>query len=138
MEEREVLRVNELVIEPNGNCPLNAPLSVSMKYTMLEPVAGAVWEMVYEADFTNKRQTIPIYTAPVLDLTIGEHTFHHAVPSVNTGAVKEKYLLQVGVLKLTLRGNNGTENVTSVNMVTQVSRDPATGTLLRNIMNPLE
>jgi hypothetical protein len=138
MEEREVLRIRELHIDPNAICPLNSSLSIAMVYELLEPVPAATWELVYEADFTNKRQGIHIHTTVAGDLVPGVHSFAHAVDAVKTEGVKEKYLLQVGVLKLTLKGGNRTDNVASVNMVTQVSKDPASGVLLRNIMNPLE
>lgn len=133
-----MLKVLELRIEPTAVCPLNAPLSIALVYQLMEPVPAAVWEIVYEADFTNKRQAIHIHSAAPVDLPVGTFSFAHSVDTVKTDGIKEKYLLQVGVLKLTLKGNHGAENVASVNMVTQVSKDPATGVLLRNIMNPLE
>lgn len=138
MQEREVLKIIDLRIEPEGACPLNAPLSITMTYQLMEPVPAAVWELVYEADFTNKRQVIPVYSASATDMQPGTFTFAHAVEAVKTDGVKEKYLLQVGLLKLTLKGGNGSDNVASVNMVTQVSKDPVTGVLVRNIMTPLE
>jgi hypothetical protein len=138
MEEREVLRIVDLQLQPDGSCPLNAPLSISMTYQLLERVPAASWELVYEADFTNKKQTVPLYATGAVDLEPGTHTFVHALDAVKTEGIKEKYLLQVGLLKLTLKGGNGTDNVASVNMVTQVSKDPSTGTLLRNIITPLE
>jgi hypothetical protein len=138
MEEREVLRLLDLQLQPDGHCPLNAPLTIAMTYQLLEAVPAATWELVYEADFTNKKHAVPIYSTAAVDLAPGTHTFAHAVDAVKTDGIKEKYLLQVGLLKLTLKGANGTENITSVNMVTQVSKDPATGVLLRNIMTPLE
>lgn len=138
MDEREVLRIVDLQLQPDGNCPLNAPLSITMTYQLLEPVPAAIWELVYEADFTNKKQTIPIYATSAVDLEPGTHVFAHAVDAVKTDSIKEKYLLQVGLLKLTLKGGNGADNVASVNMVTQVSKDASTGTLLRSIITPLE
>lgn len=138
MDEREVLRLIDLQLQPDGHCALNAPLSIAMTYQLLEAVPAATWELVYEADFTNKKQSVPIYATAAVDLAPGTHTFAHAVDSVKTDGIKEKYLLQVGLLKLTLKGANGADNIASVNMVTQVSKDPASGTLLRNIMTPLE
>lgn len=138
MEEREVIRINQLVIEPNGTCPLSAPLALRMTYQLLEPVASATWELVYEADFTNKRHCIHLHTTTPVDLVPGVYEYAHSVDAVKTEGVKEKYLLQVGLLKLTLKGANRTDLVASVNMVTQVSKDPASGILLRNVMTPLE
>ena len=138
MEEREVLRIAELLIEPSATCPLNAPLHIRMVYDLLEPVPQASWEMVYEADFTNKRQSIHIHQTHAGDLAPGRHMFEHAVDTIKTDAVKEKYLLQVGVLKLLLRSAVDPSVSASVNMVTQVSKDSASGQLLRSILSPLE
>lgn len=131
----ELLTVEACQIEPNM-CPLEAPISIAVQYALAQPVVGAVWELVYEADYTNKRKAIALHTTPAADLEAGKHTFHHAVPEIKTEGIKEKYLLQVGLLRLTL--HSATEkNVVSINMVSQISKG-ADGKLTRCIISPLE
>jgi hypothetical protein len=136
MIEREIITVESIAVEPSEGCSLSAPLLVRLRYRLNEPVAAARWRIVYEADFINRRVIIPLYSAPESDLSPGVHTLEHRVAEVPIAGVKEKYLLQVGLLKLEFNGAEG--NLASVNLVTQVSRDPSTGTILRNIMSPLE
>ena len=136
MQEEDILKLEGLIIEPN-NCPLSAPLNISMKYTLIKPVPGATWEVVYEADYTNKRKAIALHTTAPADLQPGTHQFTHTIPEIKTGDIKEKYLLQVGVLKLTLKGGGGSDNLAVVNMVTQVMKGDD-GVLTRMIMNPIE
>ncbi len=135
MQEEDILKVKALVIEPN-DCPLSAPLHVSLKYTLLKPVPAGSWDLVYEADYTNKRQCIALHRSDPVDLVAGDHEFSHTVPTIKTEGVKEKYLLQVGVLKLTLHGQAGAENVAVINMVTQVTKKE--DGLHRSIMNPMD
>lgn len=135
MSEEEILKVEQMLIEPNI-CPLNAPLSISMQFSINRPIYQMQWELVYEADFTNKRKTVNLQVTPCGDVAAGSHVFQVQLPGINTDGIKEKYLLQMGVLKLTLHGANE-PNICSVNMVTQVSKDD-NGTLIRNIISPLE
>jgi hypothetical protein len=135
MAEEEVVKVRKLVID-GDNAPLNAPLTVHMEYDLARPLAGAVWELIYEADMANKRQAITLASSAPTDLAAGSHQYQHSAPDVKTGDIKKKYLLQVGLLKLTLHAANE-PNVTSVNMVTQVT-EGGDGVLLRSIMNPTE
>lgn len=135
MQEADVLKLDKLLIEPN-DCPLSAPLNITMQYTLLQPAPSATWHIVYEADTTNKQKLIELYSSSApTDLPAGTHTFTHTLPEIKTDGVKEKYLLQVGVMKLTLRSKD--EGVAVVNMVTQVSKG-ADGQLIRSIMNPAE
>ncbi len=136
MAEADVLTVTRVDIEPN-DCPLQAPIAITMQFTLHKPIAGARWDVVYEADYTNKKQALLLHRSHPVDLAPGAQVFSHHVPEVRTDSIKEKYLLQVGLLRLTLSSATE-EDIVSVNMVTQVSKDPATGALLRNIFNPLE
>lgn len=134
MAEEEVVTVSRLVIQGDV-APLTAPLAVHMEYKLNRPLKGAVWEMVYEADMANKRQAIALHSSAPTDLAPGVYQFSHEVPEIKTGDIKEKYLLQVGLLKLALHAADE-PNITTVNMVTQVSKT-AEG-LMRNIINPAE
>lgn len=137
MEEQEIIKLTKFSINPDGVCPLGAPLSLEMGYTLLSPVANAQWELVYVADYTQKRVEIPLHTNTVGSLAAGPHTYSHTLETIPTTGVKEKYLMQVGLLKLTLKADGGKENVASVNMVVQVSKD-GSGALIRNIISPME
>ena len=107
MEEREVLRVNEYRAQWELSCgPIGRLHEVRCWSLFLGP--SGRWSK--PISLTNDNQFR--FTAPVADLAVGS-TFHHAVPNVNTGSVKEKYLLQVGVLKLTLRGTVGPRTLLS-------------------------
>lgn len=134
MEEQEILKIDALAIAPDM-CRLQDPLTIDMKYTLLQPVPSGIWELIYEADYTNKRQVIALNQSVPADLAAGSHTYQVSLPELKTDGIKEKHLLQVGVLKLTL--HKGAEKVTSINMVTQVTKD-ASGALIRNIISPLE
>lgn len=144
--EEEVLQIKSLLIEPN-DCPLHAPLSITMEYSLRQTIPNAFWDITYEADFANKKHTIPIASsAPTASLQAGNHTFHHSVPTINTSAIKEKHLLQMGLVKLTLKSMQVQEGglataavgVTSVNLMVQVTKDATSGTLMRSILSPLE
>jgi hypothetical protein len=139
MEEVQLLRLGKLVIEPSMLCPLDAPLSLAIEGHLLVPVARAVWEITYEADFTNKRHVIHVFRSqsPV-DMSPGPFQFAHHIESIRTEGVKERHLLQVGVLKVQLRSEADPSLTASVNMVTQVTKDTSTGQLLRVILSPLE
>ena len=132
--EEEVVVIARLRID-GDSAPLNAPLGVHMEFSLKRPVIGAVWELVYEADMANKRQCIALHQSAPADLAPGSHSFQHVVPEVKTGDIKEKYLLQVGLLKLALHGAEE-PNIVTVNMVTQVSK--VNGQLMRSIVNPTD
>jgi hypothetical protein len=134
MSEEEIVKIKRLAID-GDTAPLNAPLGINMEYELTKPVAGACWELIYEADMANKRQAVALHTSAPVDLAPGVHTFQHVAPAVATEGIKEKYLLQVGLLKLTLHGREN-PNIVSVNMVTQVTKT-ADG-LIRSIMNPTD
>jgi len=139
--EDEILDLKALRVEPDGIVPLHAPLSLSAHVVLKRPLPAASWRIVYEADFTNKRHVIPVFDGPVASLGAGEHAFHHAVDQIRTEGLKPRLLLQVGVLKLMLLDRSGPEPVVvaSINMVTQVSKDPANpDALLRNIISPMD
>lgn len=140
MEEQEILKLEAVSIVPDM-CRLQDPLAVSIKFTLQQPVPCAIWELIYEADYTNKRQVIALHQSEPRDLAAGAHEYAVSLAELKTEGIKEKHLLQVGVLKLTLQGKGGKngamENVTSINMVTQVTKD-GSGTLIRNIISPLE
>ena len=136
--ELDVIDVLRVDIEPN-DCPLQAPLNLTVHFNVRTPAVGVHWELDYEADYTNKRHVIALYRSPApfdLVMTGAPQSFSHFVPQVNTDAVKEKYLLQVGLLRLSLVDGAGSP-IVSVNMVAQITKD-ASGVLLRSIISPLE
>jgi hypothetical protein len=134
----QLIRIKAVQIDPN-HCPLSAPLALTIPFALAAPVPGAFWSLVYEADISAKRHKIPLHTTAPKDLAAGDsHVFHEAIQSIPTEGVKEKYLLQVGMLKLELFSASArTEPLASINMVTQVSKDDQ-GVLRRNIISPLE
>jgi hypothetical protein len=135
-EAPEVVTVTAVSVEPN-ECPLAAPLAINMSYTLAKPLVNAVWEVVYEADYTNKRKAVALHTTePVAALAAGGHAFAYACPEIKTEGIKEKYLMQVGLLRLTLHAQ-GEANIVSVNMMIMVSKD-STGQLIRNVISPLD
>ncbi len=140
--EVELIKVSKLLIEPGSGCPLSAPLALTVKYTLTgnQPIKAAFWTLNYEADIAMKRHVIPLFTtSPPQDLQPGDHIFERKIDQIPTDGVKEKYLLQVGMLKLELRSasTNSNNSLVSINMVTQVSKDDK-GVLIRNVMSPLE
>ena len=137
----DLIDLKAIQIEPN-QCPLSAPLALTLKFTVRSstPIKAAFWTLSYEADVSMKRHVIPLLTtAPAADLQPGEHVFQQKIDKIPTEGVKEKYLLQVGMLKLALRSAaaSETEPLVSINMVTQVSKDEK-GELIRNVISPLE
>ena len=138
MQEEDILKIETLLIEPN-DCVLDAPLNLAMKYKLLKPISGATWSIVYEADTAGKKKQIALHTSEPLDLAAGvSHEFAHTIPTITTEGVKEKYLLQVGVLKMTLMSKTSGENGEAlINMMCQVTKSDE-GKLMRSIMNPTE
>lgn len=134
--EDDLMAVTAVAVEPN-QCPLQAPLLITVHYALKRPLAAVAWQLVYEADYTNKRHAIQLFRGPSVDMPAGPGVFTHHVPIVQTEGVKEKLLLQMGVLRLVLAQDGNPEPLVSVNMVTTVSKD-ASGTLIRDIMSPLE
>eukprot|EP00759_Apiculatamorpha_spiralis_P028366 PhF_6_TR30833/c0_g1_i1/m.45383 len=134
MSDEDVLVLTKLSVTPN-QCDLNQQINLALEFTLKAPVPNATWSITYEADYTNKRHALELYKSSPVDLAAGANTFAHTVATVDTSKVKEKYLLQVGLLRVVLL--SGTDVVSNINMVTQVTKD-AKGTLIRNIISPLE
>ena len=134
--EPMIVKVLALDASPN-QCRLSDPLTLTMQYYLAYPVEGAIWELVFEADFTNKRKAVVLYQSPPEQLTPGQLVFQHSMPYVNVEGIKEKYLLQMGVLKLTLHSSMERDLV-SVNTLVQVTKDPTTGDLIRTLIPPEE
>lgn len=139
----DLIDLKAIQIEPN-QCPLSAPLALSVKFVLKSstPIKSAFWTLTYEADVSMKRHVIPLFTSsPVIaELQPGEHVFQQHIDKIPTEGVKEKYLLQVGMLKLALRSAASSasgDELVSINMVTQVSKSDE-GVLIRNIISPLE
>ena len=139
MDEVDVLTVKSLTLKPDViGAPLEAPLSITIEYAVNVAVKDPKWVLQFEADYTQKRVAVLLHSEACPNLAVGgNHTLTINLDTIPVAGIKEKYLLQVGLLKLTLLANGGAENVTSINMVTQVSKD-GNGALVRNIMNPLE
>ncbi len=132
----DIIQVLRVDITPN-QCALQAPLSITVHYELKRPVPAAAWDLVFEADYTNKRHAIQLGGTVVGDLPPGPGVIRQDLAEIRTDGVKEKYLLQVGLIRLSLRSGDSAPLV-SVNMVTQVAKDAATGALIRDIINPLE
>jgi hypothetical protein len=145
LAQDEIAQLRALSIEPN-QCPLAAPVALTLRIALAVPVPAAFWTLQYEADIAMKRHVIPMLTtAPPRDLAAGEHVIQLATDGIATAGVKEKYLLQVGMLKLGLHsaapgGGDSAGSappLVSINMVTQVAKDDQ-GVLKRNVISPLE
>lgn len=136
----DLVKLLNLTVEPNC-CPLSAPLALSLRFQLSADVRGAFWVLCYEADIASKRHRIPLLTTQPRDLAAGTHVLQEAAPAIPTEGVKEKHLLQVGMLKLALHsasaGGDAGEPLVSINMVTQVCKDEG-GVLRRNVISPLE
>lgn len=133
--EAELVNVGKLVID-GSDAPLEAPLTLHLTYSLTKPLAGAYWELIYEADMaSDKKKSVTLHATEPADLGVGEHQFQHTAPKIETAGIKEKYLLQVGVLKLTLHSANE-PNAIEINMITQVVKQG--DVLVRSIVNPTE
>src|SRR3989338_199981 len=122
MSDDDLVQLKDIQIEPN-QCPLSAPLALTRKSTLAKPVKAAYWTLTYEADISMKRHLIPLVSTAekLTDIDAGTHVFQQSIDKIPTEGVKEKYLLQVGLLKLELR--SGSDVLVSINMVTQVAKD---------------
>ncbi|KAJ9470117.1 hypothetical protein DIPPA_32736 [Diplonema papillatum] len=129
----EVLHLSKCLVEPN-NCTFDQAMCITLEFEC-KGIADATWEVQYEADYTNKRHVIPLCTVGPISFEPGVHTVDLKIPPINTEGVKERRLLSMGILKCILL--SGKEEVSSVNFVTQVSRNEA-GELIRLLMSPLE
>eukprot|EP00758_Cryptobia_borreli_P013953 Tbor_TRINITY_DN5882_c0_g1::TRINITY_DN5882_c0_g1_i1::g.7266::m.7266 len=154
MYEEEIIKIESINIRPQGVCPLHSPLTIEMKYSvnMHSDISNTTtkkgwWELVFQADYTQRQVCVPLYKGDaVVPLTTHSEdcpyieTLIISLDDIPTGKIKEKHLLQVGLLKLTLRVDRidgGIDNLASINMVTQVSKD-ADCVLVRNILSPIE
>eukprot|EP01060_Flectonema_neradi_P014081 TRINITY_DN207_c5_g1_i1.p1 TRINITY_DN207_c5_g1~~TRINITY_DN207_c5_g1_i1.p1 ORF type:complete len:156 (+),score=30.53 TRINITY_DN207_c5_g1_i1:71-469(+) len=129
----EVIALQSLSIEPN-NCPFSDPVVISIQFDS-KGVEAATWKVAYEADVTNKRHVIELCQQGPIDYSAGNHSVDLKIPSVNTEGVKTRYLMTMGILKCALF--SGDEEVSSINIVTQVSKDES-GKLVRLMMSPVE
>ena len=126
MDEVDVLTVTSLKLNPDViGAPLESPLSITLQYVVNVAVKDPKWLLVFEADYTQKRASVLLHSedCPNLPASASPHTLTINLNTIPIAGIKEKYLLQVGLLKLTLVANNGADNLTSINMVTQVSKD---------------
>jgi hypothetical protein len=148
----EILTLTAVDVVPNG-CPLSHPLTISASVVLHRPLPpGVRWVLQYVVDFTSKRHCLTLLrAAPLVDgLAAGPHTFTFVVPSIDVTGVKERHLLQVGLLRLILvapsvegaatRTAEEAEHdgLVNISMVVQVAKDSATGQLIRNIIPPIE
>eukprot|EP01064_Diplonema_japonicum_P025366 TRINITY_DN366_c0_g3_i1.p1 TRINITY_DN366_c0_g3~~TRINITY_DN366_c0_g3_i1.p1 ORF type:complete len:132 (+),score=19.07 TRINITY_DN366_c0_g3_i1:59-454(+) len=129
----EVIDLQSCLIEPN-NCTFDVPVVITFQFDS-KGVSDVTWEVQYEADYTNKRHVIQLCSVGPCDYSAGNHTVDLKIPAVNTEGVKERRLLSMGILKCVLC--SGKEEIVSVNLVTQVTRD-GDGNLVRMMMSPLE
>ena len=153
-------------IEPNG-CPIDAPIDLTIAFTLDQPVSSATWTVKFILDASFKRHTLDLGVVGPLTYAAGAHTFHWTA-NVDVAGVKRYVLLRprddvhaprffcfcfsytpcpdcrgprnvlnnMGLLTVGLR--DGPTDIIDINMVVQVTKDAATGTLLRTIFNPLE
>jgi len=135
-EAEENITVTKLTVSPN-QCELTQAMTFYVEFSLKRAVPNHAWHIVYEADYTNKRHVLELFkSAPGSTLSPGPNSFTQTVGTVDTSKVKEKYLLQVGMMRLILM--SGEEVVATMNMVTQVSKDSKSGALIRNVISPVE
>ena len=144
----DILTIRSITIDPPYG-RLSEPLTLRVAYTLHEALIGSAWELEYEIDIamgsagfggSPSRPMGPLTvfrSAQPHDLSVGEHMFEHMVAGIDVSGYKEHQLLQLGVMRLTLHSTT-VADVISINMMTHVTKDEATGTLMRSVTNPLD
>ncbi|KEG11453.1 hypothetical protein DQ04_02601000 [Trypanosoma grayi] len=160
MEKRTLVDVRSIMLDQaqHSYSLLSAPLHIQMQYAVLETVADPKWAVEFEADIAYKCVSVSLIpsTACSAVATASDgssflrHTASDGATALQPGAcyqldvhlaeldlsmVEEKYLLQVGVLRLALL--SGSTSVAAVNLVMQTKRNEQ-NELMRIIMSPLE
>ncbi|RNF02200.1 hypothetical protein TraAM80_06528 [Trypanosoma rangeli] len=160
MAEQPFIVVSAVTLSQAARCysPLNASLQIKLEYTVLRPVINPAWAVLFEADISYRRFSVPLFK-PTACSECGslvnaassslQHTPSDGVTTLRPGAsyrldvhlesmapsaVEEKYLLQVGMLRLILF--TGNTEIDTVNFVVQVKKTED-GELMRLIMNPM-
>mmetsp|Transcript_33835 Transcript_33835/g.59666 ORF Transcript_33835/g.59666 Transcript_33835/m.59666 type:complete len:145 (+) Transcript_33835:102-536(+) len=144
MEEEEAppgpqIDVSALEISPPGECNIEAPLGLGMRFSNNMDLASHVWRLRYQVDTSKRRKIVEIGETAVSDYPAGVH--NSMVFSADSGfdvsnLPPEFQTTKDGLLTAHLVGPDGRE-VASVNMVVQIFIG-ADGTLKRYIFNPLE
>eukprot|EP00992_Anisonema_acinus_P009889 TRINITY_DN6087_c0_g1_i1.p3 TRINITY_DN6087_c0_g1~~TRINITY_DN6087_c0_g1_i1.p3 ORF type:complete len:144 (+),score=65.18 TRINITY_DN6087_c0_g1_i1:37-432(+) len=128
------INVTKCEITPN-DCPLTDPLSIAIEFTTDKDLDSGIWALKYEVDFTGNRHILDVATMPPTPYPANApHRFTFSVPKVDVAGVKEKSLLNMGILRAVL--SNGAEHVSDITMVVQVAKPG--DVLMRRIISPLE
>ncbi|RNF25883.1 uncharacterized protein Tco025E_01849 [Trypanosoma conorhini] len=159
MAERPCILVAGVTLSQAARCytPLDAPLQITLEYSVLRPIVNPAWAVAFEADISYRRLLVPLLPPSpcsecgcAVNAAAGslQHTPSDGVATLHPGApyrldarldslapstVEEKYMLQVGMLRLMLF--SGGAEVGAVNFVVQVKKSED-GELMRLIMNP--
>jgi len=128
------ITVTRCDISPN-DCPITAPLDVAVEFTTDRPIKEGVWKLRYEVDYTGNRHIIDVaQTAPQPYAAGKTHQVAFQVPRINVDGIKERSLLNMGLLRATL--SDGGAHVSDLTMVVQVTKEGAD--LLRRVLSPVE
>ncbi|KAF8283840.1 hypothetical protein TcG_09401 [Trypanosoma cruzi] len=160
MTEGPLIVVGSVKLDQAARCysPLSAPLRVRLEYAVLRPVVNPAWAATFEADIAYGRISVPLVqptacsecmTTLNVPSSFLRHTPSDRIATLQPGElyqldvhletmelskVEEKYVLQVGMLRLILL--SGKTELADVNHVVQVKKNDD-GELMRLIMNPL-
>eukprot|EP00667_Euglena_gracilis_P029212 EG_transcript_38360 len=110
-------------------------MDVVVEFSTDRPLEQGAWQLRYEVDYTGNRHILDVArTAPQMYEAGTKHSLHLKVPTVNVDGIKERSLLNMGLLRATL--TDGAAHVTDITMVVQVTKDGEQ--LLRRVISPIE
>jgi|UniRef100_A0A7S4GIT2 hypothetical protein len=128
------INVTKCEVSPN-DCPLSTNLDISIEFNTDKTLKQGSWKLQYEVDYTGSRHILDIATTQPQEYESGtNHCFAFSVPEVNVEGIKEKSLMNMGLLRAVL--TDGAEHVSDVTLVVQVTKENET--LMRRILSPIE
>ncbi|CAD7940390.1 unnamed protein product [Amoebophrya sp. A120] len=137
-EEIDVVGVD---ISPN-DCALEDPLTIRLRFTHPFAIPNARWRIRFSVDTAKKTKIVEFgETEQVAEYpaTVSPDSANEVVWHIENLEMPEKLakdvLKNVGLLVFSLMRDD--DSLLDVNFVTQVSTDPATGGLIRNILSPI-
>ena len=128
-------------ISPSSG-PFDAPLTLTLGFSLDAPIASASWQVRYMVDMAHKRHLLELARWPAegaAALAYGAEAGQSVtieVPELQLGDLKDKpsVLANAGLLLATLY--DGEEEVIQISMLTQVEK--AGEALVRTIFSPLD
>ncbi|KAK2961446.1 hypothetical protein BLNAU_3567 [Blattamonas nauphoetae] len=130
------IEITNLTTVPN-DCLLSAPLDLTVGLKLEKPIKAGKWVIRFIFDFSFQKHSVVLLETQPKDYSAGESTETFHIDSIDLSGLKEKELLNMGLLSASLFIENETKNsALDINMCTEITKEK--DGYRRTILNPLE